>query len=38
MINVHLSASKDEALLWGRDTGLLLYFLFDPGDLQQKFD
>jgi hypothetical protein len=32
-INVHLSATKDEALLWGRNTGLLLDFLLDPSDL-----
>ena len=31
--NVHLSATKDEALLWRRNTRLLLDFLLDPSDL-----
>jgi hypothetical protein len=35
MINVHLSATEDEALLRRRNTRLLLYFLFDSGDLRQ---
>jgi hypothetical protein len=35
MINIHLSATEDEALLWRRNTRLLLYFLFDSGYLRQ---
>jgi hypothetical protein len=35
MINIHLPASEDEALLWRRNAGLLLDFLLDPGDLQR---
>jgi hypothetical protein len=31
--NVHLSATEDEALLWRRNTRLLLNFLLDPSDL-----
>ena len=34
VINVHLPATEDEALLWRRNTGLLLDFLLDPGDLR----
>jgi hypothetical protein len=33
MINVHLPATEDEALLGRRDTRLLLDFLLDPSDL-----
>ena len=36
MINVHLPATEDEALLWRRNTGLLLNFLLDPSDLLAK--
>jgi len=35
MIDVHLPATEDEALLWRRDARLLLDFLLDSGDLQQ---
>jgi len=35
-INVHLSATEDEALLRRRNTRLLLDFLLDPSDLQQQ--
>jgi hypothetical protein len=35
MINIHLSATEDEALLWRRNTRLLLYFLFDSCDLRK---
>jgi hypothetical protein len=33
MINVHLPATEDEALLRRGNTRLLLYFLLDPSDL-----
>ena len=36
MINVHLPATKDEALLRRWDTRLLLHFLLDPIDLCSK--
>jgi hypothetical protein len=36
VIDVHLSATEDEALLLRRNTRLLLDFLLDPSDLQQK--
>lgn len=36
MINVHLPATKDEALLRGWNTRLLLHFLLDPIDLCSK--
>jgi hypothetical protein len=35
VINVHLPATEDEALLWRRNTRLLLDFLLDPGDLRE---
>jgi hypothetical protein len=34
VINVHLSATEDEALLRRWNTRLLLDFLLDPSDLQ----
>jgi hypothetical protein len=34
MIDVHLLATEDEALLWRRDARLLLDFLLDSVDLQ----
>lgn len=36
VINIHLSATEDETLLWRGNTGLLLNFFLDPGDLQQE--
>lgn len=36
VIDVHLSATEDEALLLRRNTRLFLDFLLDPSDLRQK--
>jgi hypothetical protein len=36
MINVHLPATEDEALLWRRNTRLLLDLFLDSGDLRAK--
>jgi hypothetical protein len=36
MIDVHLPATEDEALLWRRDARLLLDFLLDSGDLKDR--
>jgi hypothetical protein len=36
MINVHLPATEDEALLRRGNTRLLLYFLLDPSDLRGR--
>ena len=36
MINLHLPATEDEALLRRWDTRLLLHFLLDPIDLYSK--